>query len=258
MKKYVMDWVVFDNQRLDDRHLLLILNPSNGIMPEMRPGQFVQLKSNASQDTFLRLPISINYIDEEKKQLWLMVQMIGEGTKALANLRRNDILNLVLPLGNGFSIDKAQGRVLLVAGGVGIAPMLYTGKALKERGVVPTFLIGARSGNIILEKELFENLGKLYVTTEDGSLGEKGFVTQHSILNKEKYDMIMVCGPKPMMIAVARYAKNTRTDCEVSLENMMACGLGACLCCVEKTVKGNVCVCSEGPVFNIKQLTWQI
>ena len=70
--------------------------------------------------------------------------------------------------------------------------------------------------------------------------------------------MIMVCGPKPMMIAVARYAKNTRTDCEVSLENMMACGLGACLCCVEKTVKGNVCVCSEGPVFNIKQLTWQI
>ena len=105
---------------------------------------------------------------------------------------------------------------------------------------------------------MFENLGKLYVTTEDGSLGEKGFVTQHSILNKEKYDMIMVCGPKPMMIAVARYAKNTRTDCEVSLENMMACGLGACLCCVEKTVKGNVCVCSEGPVFNIKQLTWQI
>lgn len=258
MKKYVMDWVVVDNRALDDRHLLLVLSPDNGFMPKMKPGQFVQLKSNASVDTFLRLPISVNYVDEEKRQLWLLVQTVGEGTKALKALRAGDILNLVLPLGNGFSVDGAHGRVLLVGGGVGIAPMLYAGKVLKDKGLAPVFLFGARSYKNILEKDLFEDLGKLHITTEDGSFGEKGFVTQHSILQKEKFDMIMVCGPKPMMVAVARYANSNGIPCEVSLENMMACGLGACLCCVEKTVRGNVCVCSEGPVFDIKQLTWQI
>ena len=94
------------------------------------------------------------------------------------------------------------------------------------------------------------------VTTEDGSQGEKGFVTNHSILSNEHFDFIATCGPKPMMMAVAKYAHKAGIECEVSLENMMACGLGACLCCVEKTNEGNLCVCKEGPVFNIKQLLW--
>ena len=101
-------------------------------------------------------------------------------------------------------------------------------------------------------------MGDVYVTTEDGSMGEKGFVTQHSLLSQEHFDRIATCGPKPMMMAVARYARATGSSCEVSLENMMACGLGACLCCVEKTVEGHVCVCKEGPVFNINKLLWQI
>jgi len=104
--------------------------------------------------------------------------------------------------------------------------------------------------------DLFKQYGELFVTTEDGSFGEKGFVTQHSLLNKADFSRISVCGPKPMMVAVAKYAMHVGIECEVSLENMMACGLGACLCCVEKTTRGNVCVCTEGPVFNIRQLTW--
>ena len=95
------------------------------------------------------------------------------------------------------------------------------------------------------------------ITTEDGSWGEKGFVTNHSVLT-ERFDRIFTCGPKPMMVAVARYAKEKNIDCEVSLENMMACGLGACLCCVEKTTEGNLCVCKEGAIFNVKRLLWQI
>lgn len=257
MKKYVKDFSVVSNTRLDERHILLKLTPTEGELPQMKPGQFVQVKSNAQNDTFLRLPISINFVDYDKGQLWLMVQMIGEGTKALGTLCEGDNLNLVLPLGNGFSVDDAKGKVLLVGGGVGIAPLLYCGHVLKENGVEPTFLLGARNSSGVLEKDLFEAIGRVLVTTEDGSLGERGFVTQHSVLQKESFDKIMVCGPKPMMMAVASYATKSNIDCEVSLENMMACGLGACLCCVEKTVKGNVCVCSEGPVFNIKQLTWQ-
>lgn len=258
MKKYIKDWLITENSRLGTGHLLMKLTPADGVMPDIRPGQFVQLKSNATEETFLRIPISVNFVDAEKLQLWLMIQMVGEGTKSLVSLRNGDTVNLVLPLGNGFSIDKAGGRVLLVGGGVGIAPLLYTGKVLKDKNVNVSFLLGARSADGVLEKELFEQIGQLYITTEDGSLGEKGFVTQHSILKTQRFDFIMVCGPKPMMVAVAKFASNAGIDCEVSLENMMACGLGACLCCVEKTVKGNVCVCKEGPVFNIKQLTWQI
>ena len=96
------------------------------------------------------------------------------------------------------------------------------------------------------------------MTTEDGSKGEKGYVTQHSVLSAQKFDMIYTCGPKPMMMAVAKYAKANDIECEVSLENTMACGVGACLCCVENTEEGHVCVCKDGPVFNIKKLLWQI
>ena len=110
----------------------------------------------------------------------------------------------------------------------------------------------------MLQLELFEELGDVHVTTEDGSYGEKAFVTNHSVLERVRFDQISCCGPKPMMMAVARYAAMNDIFCEVSLENMMACGLGACLCCVEKTVSGNLCVCKEGPVFNIKKLLWQV
>ncbi len=101
----------------------------------------------------------------------------------------------------------------------------------------------------------FEAVGKVHLSTEDGSAGEKGLVTKHSVLDG-KIDRIFCCGPSPMMKAVAGIAREKGIDCEVSLENMMACGLGACLCCVENTVKGNVCVCTEGPVFNIEMLNW--
>lgn len=254
--KYIKDFIILSREQLDERNVLLRLRPTDGQMPECKPGQFVQVQAPAAKDTLLRLPISINNVIDG--QLWLMVQAIGEGTKAICGLSEGDSLNLVLPLGKGFSISEATGRVLLVGGGVGIAPLLYAGRALKEKGLTPTFLLGARTASGILERELFEQVGKVLITTEDGSLGERGFVTQHSALQSERFDKIMVCGPKPMMMAVARYARQTNTDCEVSLENMMACGLGACLCCVEKTVKGNICVCTEGPVFNINQLTWQI
>ena len=127
---------------------------------------------------------------------------------------------------------------------------------IKEDGGEPFFLLGARTGKDVLEKELFANVGKVFITTEDGSEGEKGFVTNHSLLKKENFDLVQTCGPKPMMMAIARYALEQDIPCEVSLENMMACGVGACLCCVEKTEQGNQCVCTDGPVFNIKKLLW--
>lgn len=259
MKKYILDLKLTSVERLHERYILLKATSQEGSLPPMMPGQFAQLRIDGSKNTFLRRPISIHNVDTTRNEVWFLVQTVGEGTRSLAAMKAGDILNVVLPLGNGFTMPKTSGEnILLVGGGVGVAPLLYMGAKMKEMGCTPTFLLGARSKSDLLQLSEYEAQGRVFVTTEDGSLGEKGFVTQHSLLQKEKFGRISVCGPKPMMVAVARYAKASATPCEVSLENMMACGLGACLCCVEDTEMGHVCVCTEGPVFDIEKLKWQI
>ena len=256
MKKYILDLKVKQVERIHQRYVLIKLTHEN-TLPEMLPGQFVEVRVDGSPSTFLRRPISINFVDRENNELWLLVATVGDGTKQLAKLKFGGVLNCVLPLGYGFTPAKQGEKVLLVGGGVGVAPLLYMGAEMKRQGIEPTFLLGARTADDLLMLPVFNMYGRVYVTTEDGSMGEKGFVTNHSILNQERFDRISTCGPTPMMKAVARYARQNNVDCEVSLENLMACGLGACLCCVEKTTEGNLCVCKDGPVFNIKKLLWQ-
>ena len=259
MKKYILDLTVRAVERISEKHVLIRLTDEKPL-PDMLPGQFVEVRVDGSAATFLRRPISINFVDCVQNELWLMVAMVGDGTKALGRLHAGDMLNCVLPLGNGFTMqggENALNKLLLVGGGVGVAPLLYLGAQLKEEGMDPMFLLGGRTANDLLMLDEFKKYGRVYVTTEDGSEGEKGFVTNHSLLQQERFDMIYTCGPTPMMKAVARYAKEKGIACEASLENLMACGLGACLCCVEKTTEGNLCVCKDGPVFNINRLLWQ-
>ena len=258
MKKFILDLTVNSVEALSDKHVLIHPLDDNRL-PLTLPGLYVEVRVDISPSTFLRRPISINNVDYDRNELWLLVAAVGDGTRQLQKLQKGDRLNCMLPLGNSFTMptDSTQ-KVLLVGGGVGVAPLLYFGKRIKAMGGEPTFLLGARSAKDVLERELFEQVGRVLITTEDGSEGEKGFVTNHSVLAQEHFDRISTCGPKPMMMAVARYAFKNDIECEVSLENKMACGVGACLCCVEKTVEGNKCVCKEGPVMNIKKLTWQI
>ena len=257
MKKCILDLRVRALEWISEKHVLIRLTGEEPL-PEMLPGQFVEVRVDGSPTTFLRRPISINFVDRQQNELWLMVAMVGDGTRRLGSLKEGDLLNCVLPLGNSFSMPSSPDeKVLLVGGGVGVAPLLYLGAMLHQKGVKPTFLLGGRSAKDLLELELFEQYGRVCVTTEDGTMGEKGFVVHHSVLG-ETFDRICTCGPTPMMKAVARYANERQIACEASLENLMACGLGACLCCVEKTTEGNLCVCKEGPVFNIKRLLWQI
>lgn len=258
LKKYIIDLQVVSREVLGDRFVLLKCTDSAAPLPPMMPGQFAQLRVDGSKETFLRRPISINYVDTKTNQIWFLIQLVGNGSRALGRLNEGDVLNALLPLGNGFSMPvSADRKHLLVGGGVGTAPLLYMGAQMRLMGMRPTFLLGARTRNMLLQLEDFERVGDVYLTTEDGSAGERGFVTRHSIWDQGQFDRISVCGPSPMMKAVARLARQKDIPCEVSLENMMACGLGACLCCVEKTVRGNVCVCTEGPVFDIKELTWE-
>lgn len=257
MKK-VRDFIVRSNELLNEQNHLLKVFPANDeTLPVMYPGQFVQILVANSANVFLRRPISINLIDEVNNEMWLLIQKVGEGTEKICAIKPHETLNIVFPLGNSFSIPSEKDtRTLLVGGGVGTAPMLFLGKKLYEQGFMPDFLLGARTEKDVLQLSEFQKYGDSYCTTEDGSMGEKGFVTHHSVLREKKYDIIYTCGPKPMMQAIANYAHTHDTACEVSLENLMACGFGACLCCIEKTVRGNVCACTEGPVFNINELTW--
>ena len=262
-QKYLLDLRVVSNECLQGRYSLLKLTSDSGLLPEMDPGQFVEILVTDSPGTLLRRPISIHYVDRERNELWLLVLPIGDGTRRMAQYKSGDIVNVMLPLGHGFTVPKSvtpdTKNLLLVGGGVGAAPMLYLGKALREAGFSPAFLIGARTADGIAQLLAYAAYGEVYVSTEDGSLGERGFVTDHSIWKAASFGYIYSCGPKPMMMAVAKRARQTRTPCEVSLENMMGCGIGACLCCVEDTTDaGRVCTCTEGPVFNIDRLTWPI
>ncbi|MDE6485106.1 MAG: dihydroorotate dehydrogenase electron transfer subunit [Duncaniella sp.] len=254
--KQIREFTVKSAERYGELYALLTLTTTDGLeLPECRPGQFVQVAVEAP-GVFLRRPISINSVDIAEGVLTLLVRDAGKATHQLVNMTAGERLNIILPLGNGFTTGLPAGsRVLLAGGGVGVAPMFYLGTELKREGLAPEFLLGARSADQLLMLDEFRKIGEVHICTDDGSLGTHGVVTDHEVLSTH-LDRIYCCGPAPMMKAVARVAREKGVECEVSLENMMACGLGACLCCVEKTVRGNVCVCTEGPVFNISELTW--
>lgn len=255
--KQVKDFIIIDNCKTGESYCRMRLAPADGSgLPVMLPGQFVEVAVE-TPGVMLRRPISINDVDYEANTLTLLIRNAGRGTSALIGMKAGERVNLLLPLGKGFTTEAPEGaKLLLIGGGVGVAPLLYLGKELKKKGFEPEFLLGARTAGDLLSLEDFRSVGTVHVCTEDGSEGVKGFVTAHPRLAEECH-RYYCCGPAPMMKAVAAVARRNGTDCEVSLENMMACGLGACLCCVEKTVKGNVCVCTEGPVFNINELTWE-
>lgn len=254
--KFTVDMRIVRAEKLHPLYTRLTLTPDDGSqMPPVKPGQFVNIHVPNAPHTFLRRPISVNKADVEANELTLLIRRAGEGSSILCDMKEGETLNILYPLGNSFTLPAAGESVLLVGGGVGVAPMLCFGLELVRQGFNPEFLLGARRAEDVLELPEFEALGPVHVTTEDGSMGTKGLVTAHSVMSR-RFDNICCCGPAPMMKAIAREAVRMGASCQVSLENMMACGLGACLCCVEKTVRGNVCVCTNGPVFNINELTW--
>ena len=254
MMKQIADFTLVEKERFGNAVLMRL--HAEQPLPEIAPGQFVQVRVDNSPNTYLRRPISIHDVNYAEQTIDLLVQLVGEGTRHLGAANVGDRINLVLPLGNGYTFPERDEAVLLVGGGIGIAPLFYLAKCMTLKGQHPVFLLGGKKASDLVRLDAFRMVGETLVTTEDGSLGEKGMVTMHSVWKERKFDRIYVCGPKRMMMAVADIAKANDVWCEVSLEHMMACGLGACLCCVEDTVEGNLCVCKEGPVFNTRRLKW--
>lgn len=255
MRKYIHDFRVIDNKKVSSNYFILDLQCPDKL-PQILPGQFAEILVEGSPLTYLRRPFSIYDANYENNRLSIMIKLVGHGTEALSNIKPGENVNLIYPLGNSFG-EPLGSHVLLVGGGVGIAPMLLLAKRLFALGIQIDVLIGGRSSQDIIEAEKYASMSKVMITTEDGSSGYKGLVTYHPVLTADTmpYSKVYVCGPDPMMKAVAAIAFSKGVPCEVSLENLMACGIGACLCCIVETNEGNKTSCVEGPVFDTRTLT---
>lgn len=204
-----------------------------------QPGQFYMLRGWNGLDPFLPRPISI--ADLEDGKLKLLYEVRGKGTHIISKLKKGDKLSLLGPLGNTFEL-KESGKIALISGGIGIAPMLYLAKNLL--GHVDIYS-GFRSQVYFLD-QIKEHVKDIIVSTEDGSTGHKGFVTEG--FKPEEYDLVYTCGPSPMMSAVIEMCKG-KVPVYISMESRMACGIGACLGCTVETIRGMERACKEGPVF---------
>ena len=221
------------------------------IAAQARPGQFVSVYCNDGGHLLPR-PISLCEINQEKGTLRLVYRVVGKGTEMFAALKAGDSVEVLGPLGNGFPMEEAEGkRVFLIGGGIGVPPMLETAKQLKGE---PVLVMGYRD-ELFLTDEM-KKAGELVIATEDGSAGTKGNVLDAIRENDLKADMIFACGPKPMLRALKAYGLENNIPCYVSMEERMACGVGACLGCVCQSTEvddhsqvKNKRVCKDGPVF---------
>ena len=219
-----------------------------------KPGQFISMYTNDGTKLLPR-PISICEIDKEAGQLRVVYRVTSEqaGTKQFSQMKAGDIIPVIGPLGNGFPLEKAEGKkAFLMGGGIGVPPILELAKQLNcEKQIV----VGYRDADTFL-KEQFEANGSVYISTEDGSVGTKGNVMNAIAENGLTADIIYACGPTPMLRAIKNYAEENGIECYISLEERMACGIGACLACVCKSKEKdhhtnvhNKRICKEGPVF---------
>ena len=257
-KKSVEDFVVVENTPLNNSNFLIRLK-SDKNLPVIKPGQFVNIDINDTKEIFLRRPFSVFEVDYKNNLISIIVKILGRGSKKLTEIKIGKKLNLIYPLGKSFTYPDRNDKILLVGGGSGIAPMLFLAKESGLPVEKVDIILGARTARDHIKPEEYRKYGNFHFISEDGSLGEKGFVIHHSVYNGNlsKYDKVYACGPEPMMKAVAKDAMENGVFCEVSLENLMACGFGVCLCCIEPTKSGNLCVCADGPVFNVNELLWQ-
>jgi len=234
---------------------------SEEAFPEYSPGQFLILR-NPDQVGYLGRPFTIACGDPSFFQV--IYKLAGEGTAKMTQLPWGTELQVVGPLGNGFDLSMAKSRALLVAGGMGITPLLPLAKALRSKGVVCDFFLGAATEQMLIGCEELEKIGVcVKITTDDGSLGYHGYPTHfvnEALENDIDYDIIYACGPEPLLKAIVALVKG-RIPMQVSLERHMACGMGACTACACKTKgkNGSVAmkrVCKEGPVFFAHEVVW--
>lgn len=211
------------------------------------PGQFVNIQLTGK---FLRRPISV--CDYDGETLTIVYKVVGKGTEQMASMTAGETLDILTGLGNGYDLAPAGDRPVLLGGGVGVPPLYHLAKRLLALGKEVTVVLGFNTASEIFYEKEFQALGcKVFVTTVDGSYGKKGFVTDAL---PEDYTYFYTCGPEPMLKAVYR---TTNTSGQMSFEQRMGCGFGACMGCSCKTLTGNKRICKEGPVMRKEEILWE-
>ena len=214
-----------------------------------RPGQFVNIEL---EGLYLRRPISIN--DWTENTITIIYKVVGRGTEQMSRMMAGEELDVLTGLGNGFDVDVECERPLLVGGGVGVPPLYRLAKELLARGKKVSVVLGFNTAKEIFYADEFRALGaEVYISTADGSVGTKGFVTDAIREGEVEFDYFYSCGPLPMLKALC---DNTTVSGELSFEERMGCGFGACMGCSCKTLTGNKRICKEGPVMKREEIIW--
>jgi dihydroorotate dehydrogenase electron transfer subunit len=224
----------------------------------VRPGQFVHLRIGEGREFILRRPFSIHRAYGDRFEI--IYQVLGVGTRALSLAERGETMDLIGPLGHGWDMPEGMSHALLVCGGLGAAPMGMLATQLAEKGVAVSVAQGAPTAERLVARELFSDVARRHeVATDDGSAGARGFVTAllEPMLADDRPDIVYVCGPEAMQRIVAVHVADAGVSCQVSLERLMGCGIGACLSCVVSTVHGQKRACVDGPVFDAAEVLWE-
>jgi len=223
-----------------------------------RPGQFVMIRPGRDMKPFLPRPFSIHRISNQNGELELLYRVVGDGTRQMAGLAAGRSLDMLGPLGKGFQIEQAFKKVSIIAGGIGVAPLVFLAEVLAAGNSGPVraevFIGGATAGDVLCRDEFTRLKMQVHISTDDGSAGYHGFVTElfAKTISAETPDMVFACGPPAMLRAVAQITAAKKIPCQVSVETIMACGIGACLGCAIKSSgdSGNYKhACRDGPVF---------
>ena len=253
---------ILSNRKVGNAYYKMALDAPY-IARKARPGQFVQIKCSDSLEPLLRRPFSIHRVNGNMEILY---ETVGRGTEILSRKKEGDSVDILGPLGNGFSLPEVSNlepRAIIIAGGIGAAPLVYLTEELTKKKIKTIVLIGAKTKNLILcEKDFKKAAHEVYVSTDDGTYGSHGFVSKlfHKILKitESQFETVVyVCGPQGMLKCIAQICQERNFECQVSLEEKMACGIGVCLGCVVKTISGNKLACKDGPVFNANELIWE-
>lgn len=245
------------NDRISSDFFHMVIDAPD-IAKDVKSGQFVMIKTSKTLDPLLKRPISINKVDREENEIHLIYQVIGKGTQLLSEMKKGEFTEVLGPLGKGFSINDNDKKVVIIGGGLGIAPLVELAYALRVSGKEVHVLIGALDLDRLICIQDFELLNcDIYAATDDGSFGHKGYITDllEPLLLVDRVDRVYCCGPLPMTQKVVEITRKNDIPCEVSLEERMACGIGACLGCAVriKDQNGEVTykkVCKDGPVFS--------
>lgn len=258
-KKKVKTRVLFQTEIADEIYDMWI---NTDLAASAKAGQFICIYPNR-ESTLLPRPISICEADRENGKIRIVYRVTGKGTNEFSFYHAGRSIKILGNLGNGFPLEAAdKKRVFLIGGGIGIPPMLQLAKDLKKEGRAEsvTVIAGYRNDQLFLKEDL-EKYADVYVATEDGSIGTRGNVMDAIAENHLQADIIMACGPMPMLQAIKQYADREGIEAYISLEERMACGVGACLGCVCKTKEkdahshvNNARICTDGPVFNAQDV----